>query len=119
MEEKGTFNDAIRAGATRYGVESLWTSDGIEAAPASVWLQTAQPRADEPLFTFSGNKIVRQGLDTQHYAIVLYLADQRCDRCERFLQHEPPDESAPSMITAKLCIRCVSGGIINESLFRR
>jgi hypothetical protein len=81
MGDKVSLADAITAAAAHHGTESSWTDDGEQSFSLTDWAALKLPRAAEPIFTFDRNRIVRQGADVQDFAVVLYLANERCDTC--------------------------------------
>ena len=117
MNETATFASALNAAAAEHTWGSHWTSDGENSKELSAWKGSVS-ETDTYQFSFEGTRVIRRGADIQDYKVFLYLADVRCDSCGKFLQRDSTERSAQTIVTAKLCIGCLSGGLINKSMFR-
>ena len=118
MSDTSTLVSALTAAAAEYTWESNWTSDGENSKQLSEWLDSMSQPSESYNFTFDGTRVIRRGADVQDYKILLYLAEERCDSCGRFLQRDAKERSVKSIVTAKLCVGCLSGGVINKSMFK-
>jgi hypothetical protein len=118
MEEKVALQDALKAAAEQHSWDSQWTRDGETARTLTDWWNEAQTPTAPPenLFLFDGTRIIRQGADIQDYQAVLYLAEERCDYCQVYLQLDAKqrEDRAESVVKARLCFNCMSGGALGR-----
>lgn len=97
-----------------------WTNDGIVSKPLGEWAGELDLHSApaEKLFNFEATRIVRRGGDIQDYKVILYVADQKCTDCGRFMQRETRHPEKSKLQMSPRCIGCMSGGVISAKLFR-
>lgn len=122
MLKKVTLKEAFAAAAEDHTWDSEWTRDGQVAKTLDEWWDEAQTPLSPPdvIFTYDGTRIGRQGADVQHYKRLMYLAEERCSICSRFVDRDagqrrrvPTNEDKLSSV---FCVNCVSGGVIGKVL---